>query len=116
MLTVVTPMQTSAARQRTQVYVWTAIIFVVYSILIALFKMKNRGTLRRLNCRLALLICYRRLSLLVAVLKSSLIVLQIFTMIALVYQSRTIIYICETARIKKVKKRVCKLMIQRNKI
>ncbi|KZP11962.1 oligosaccharyl transferase subunit OST3/OST6 family [Athelia psychrophila] len=43
MLTMVTPTQTSPARQRTQVYVWTAIIFVVYSILIALFKMKNRG-------------------------------------------------------------------------
>ncbi|KAF7964403.1 hypothetical protein HWV62_8521 [Athelia sp. TMB] len=43
MLTMVAPTQTSPTRQRTQIYVWTAIIFVVYSILIAFFKMKNRA-------------------------------------------------------------------------
>lgn len=43
MLTMVTPTQMSPTRQRIQVYVWTSVIFVVFSILIALFKIKNRG-------------------------------------------------------------------------
>jgi hypothetical protein len=45
MLALVTPLQTSARRQRTQVYLWSAVIFVVFSILVSIFKVKNRGTL-----------------------------------------------------------------------
>lgn len=44
MLTVVTPYQKSPARQRTQVYLWTFVNFLVFSILISLFRIKNRGT------------------------------------------------------------------------
>ncbi|KAJ7063323.1 hypothetical protein C8F01DRAFT_1250878 [Mycena amicta] len=43
MLVMVIPYQTSGQRQRLQVYLWTTIIMVVYSILIVLFKVKNRG-------------------------------------------------------------------------
>ncbi|KAJ7109393.1 oligosaccharyl transferase subunit OST3/OST6 family [Mycena epipterygia] len=43
MLTMVIPYQTSAQRQRFQIYLWSAIIMVVYSILVVLFKVKNRG-------------------------------------------------------------------------
>ncbi|KIJ69370.1 hypothetical protein HYDPIDRAFT_145351 [Hydnomerulius pinastri MD-312] len=43
MLTIVTPYQKSPARQRTQVYLWTAVNFVVFSILVSLFRVKNRG-------------------------------------------------------------------------
>jgi oligosaccharyltransferase complex subunit gamma len=43
MLTIVTPYQKSAARQRTQVYLWTFVNFLVFSILLSLFRMKNRG-------------------------------------------------------------------------
>ncbi|KAG8217540.1 hypothetical protein J3R82DRAFT_5689 [Butyriboletus roseoflavus] len=43
MLTIVTPYQKSPARQRTQVYLWTFVNFLVFSILISLFRIKNRG-------------------------------------------------------------------------
>ncbi|KAF7294920.1 hypothetical protein MIND_01030100 [Mycena indigotica] len=43
MLVMVIPYQTSGQRQRVQVYLWTTIIMLVYSILIVLFKVKNRG-------------------------------------------------------------------------
>jgi oligosaccharyltransferase complex subunit gamma len=43
MLTVVTPYQTSPSRQRAQIYLWTAVIFVMFSILISFFRVKNRG-------------------------------------------------------------------------
>ncbi|KAF8844944.1 oligosaccharyl transferase subunit OST3/OST6 family [Paxillus ammoniavirescens] len=43
MLTIVTPYQKSPARQRTQVYLWTAVNFIVFSILVSLFRIKNRG-------------------------------------------------------------------------
>ena len=43
MLTVVTPMQSSPARQRAQVYLWSGVILIVFSILISLFRVKNRG-------------------------------------------------------------------------
>ncbi|KIY70929.1 oligosaccharyl transferase subunit OST3/OST6 family [Cylindrobasidium torrendii FP15055 ss-10] len=43
MLTAVVPYQTSPGRQRVQVYLWTFVIMLVYSVLIALFKVKNRG-------------------------------------------------------------------------
>ncbi|KAJ6496693.1 hypothetical protein C8R47DRAFT_353361 [Mycena vitilis] len=43
MLTMVIPYQTSGHRQRFQIYLWSTIIMLVYSILIVLFKVKNRG-------------------------------------------------------------------------
>ncbi|KAI0831399.1 oligosaccharyl transferase subunit OST3/OST6 family [Trametes gibbosa] len=43
MLTVVTPYQTNAARQRLQVYLWSGVILVMFSVLISLFRIKNRG-------------------------------------------------------------------------
>ncbi|KAF7363462.1 hypothetical protein MSAN_01002000 [Mycena sanguinolenta] len=43
MLTTVIPYQATAQRQRFQIYLWTTIIMLVYSILIVLFKVKNRG-------------------------------------------------------------------------
>ncbi|KZT67725.1 hypothetical protein DAEQUDRAFT_745980 [Daedalea quercina L-15889] len=43
MLTLVVPRQTSPSRQRMQVYLWTGVIFVMYSVLVSLFKEKNRG-------------------------------------------------------------------------
>ncbi|OAX44674.1 hypothetical protein K503DRAFT_728980 [Rhizopogon vinicolor AM-OR11-026] len=43
MLIVVTPRQMSAVRQRTQVYLWTAVNFLVFNILISLFRVKNPG-------------------------------------------------------------------------
>ncbi|KAJ6596910.1 hypothetical protein DFH09DRAFT_1258647 [Mycena vulgaris] len=43
MLTMVIPYQTSAQRQRFQIYLWSTIIMLVYSILVVLFKVKNRG-------------------------------------------------------------------------
>lgn len=45
MLTLVTPLQSSPGRQRAQVYLWTGVILVVFSILISLFRVKNRGEL-----------------------------------------------------------------------
>ncbi|KAG0707730.1 hypothetical protein DFH29DRAFT_994754 [Suillus ampliporus] len=43
MLIVVTPRQMSPFRQRTQVYLWTAVNFLVFSILVSLFRIKNPG-------------------------------------------------------------------------
>ncbi|KAL4067650.1 hypothetical protein J3A83DRAFT_4097088 [Scleroderma citrinum] len=43
MLTVVAPRQMSPIRQRTQIYVWTAINFIVFSVLVSIFRVKNRG-------------------------------------------------------------------------
>jgi oligosaccharyltransferase complex subunit gamma len=43
MLIVVAPYQSSPQRQRAQVYLWTAVIMIIYSILISLFRVKNRG-------------------------------------------------------------------------
>ncbi|KAJ7285817.1 hypothetical protein C8J57DRAFT_1285867 [Mycena rebaudengoi] len=43
MLTMVIPYQATGQRQRFQIYLWTAVILAVYSILIVLFKAKNRG-------------------------------------------------------------------------
>ncbi|KAJ7155947.1 hypothetical protein C8R43DRAFT_416302 [Mycena crocata] len=43
MLIMVIPYQTSAQRQRFQIYLWGTIIMLVYSILIVIFKVKNRG-------------------------------------------------------------------------
>lgn len=44
MLIMVIPYQTSAQRQRFQIYLWSAVIMLVYSILVVIFKVKNRGT------------------------------------------------------------------------
>ncbi|KAL9715164.1 oligosaccharyl transferase subunit ost3/OST6 [Leucoagaricus gongylophorus] len=43
MLLLVVPTQTSPTRQRAQVYLWSAIIVIVYSLLLSLFRVKNRG-------------------------------------------------------------------------
>jgi hypothetical protein len=64
MLTLVTPTQMSPARQRVQVYVWTGVIFIIFSILISLFRIKNRGatfkfitfeySLMQFDCRISI--------------------------------------------------------------
>ncbi|KAI0720999.1 oligosaccharyl transferase subunit OST3/OST6 family [Cerioporus squamosus] len=43
MLTLVTPYQTHPFRQRLQVYLWSGVILVMFSVLISLFRVKNRG-------------------------------------------------------------------------
>ncbi|TFY64023.1 hypothetical protein EVJ58_g2907 [Rhodofomes roseus] len=43
MLTLVVPNQLSPSRQRMQIYLWTGVIFVMYSVLVSIFKEKNRG-------------------------------------------------------------------------
>ncbi|KAI0670289.1 oligosaccharyl transferase subunit OST3/OST6 family [Trametes maxima] len=43
MLTLVTPYQTNPARQRLQIYLWSGVILVMFSVLISLFRVKNRG-------------------------------------------------------------------------
>lgn len=65
MLTVVTPYTTSPSRQKAQVYLWSIVIFIMYSVLLSLFRMKNRGLSQRsFNCNTAHL--FRRLPLQVA--------------------------------------------------
>ncbi|CAL1704424.1 unnamed protein product [Somion occarium] len=43
MLTIVTPYTSSPKRQRAQVYLWSIVIFIMYSVLLSLFRVKNRG-------------------------------------------------------------------------
>lgn len=43
MLTIVTPYTSSPRRQRAQVYLWSFVIFIMYSVLVSLFRVKNRG-------------------------------------------------------------------------
>jgi hypothetical protein len=43
MLILVIPYQASAARQRVQVYLWSGVILLVYSVLVVIFRVKNRG-------------------------------------------------------------------------
>ncbi|KAF9075284.1 dolichyl-diphosphooligosaccharide-protein glycotransferase [Rhodocollybia butyracea] len=43
MLTMIVPYQSSPARQRVQVYLWSGVIMLVYSVLVTLFRVKNRG-------------------------------------------------------------------------
>ncbi|KAF4615316.1 hypothetical protein D9613_003071 [Agrocybe pediades] len=43
MLILVVPSQPSPSRQRMQVYLWTAVIMIIYSVLVSLFRVKNRG-------------------------------------------------------------------------
>ncbi|KAH6918572.1 dolichyl-diphosphooligosaccharide-protein glycotransferase [Coprinopsis sp. MPI-PUGE-AT-0042] len=43
MLILVVPLQKSASRQRLQVYIWTGVIIIIYSVLVSIFKVKNKG-------------------------------------------------------------------------
>lgn len=43
MLILVVPYQSSPQRQRVQVYIWTGVTMIVYSVLVSLFRVKNRG-------------------------------------------------------------------------
>ncbi|RDB21052.1 Dolichyl-diphosphooligosaccharide--protein glycosyltransferase subunit 3 [Hypsizygus marmoreus] len=43
MLILVVPRQTSPSRQRVQVYLWTGVFMIMYSMLVSLFRIKNRG-------------------------------------------------------------------------
>jgi hypothetical protein len=43
MLIMVVPYQTSPQRQRMQIYLWTAVIMIMYSVLVSLFRIKNGG-------------------------------------------------------------------------
>ncbi|TFK42567.1 oligosaccharyl transferase subunit OST3/OST6 family [Crucibulum laeve] len=43
MLIMIVPYQSSPYRQRMQVYLWTGVIMIIYSILVSLFRVKNRG-------------------------------------------------------------------------
>ncbi|KAF8163316.1 oligosaccharyl transferase subunit OST3/OST6 family [Crassisporium funariophilum] len=43
MLIMIVPYQSSPQRQRMQVYLWTGVIMLVYSVLVSLFRVKNRG-------------------------------------------------------------------------
>lgn len=39
----VVPYQTSPGRQQMQVWLWSATIFIIFSVLVSLFRVKNRG-------------------------------------------------------------------------
>ncbi len=43
MLTMVTPYQTSPGRQKAQIWLWNIVIFIMFSVLISIFRVKNRG-------------------------------------------------------------------------
>jgi oligosaccharyltransferase complex subunit gamma len=43
MLTLVAPLQTSPTRQRTQIYLWSGVIFILFSVLVSFFRVKNGG-------------------------------------------------------------------------
>ncbi|KXN89246.1 Dolichyl-diphosphooligosaccharide--protein glycosyltransferase subunit 3 [Leucoagaricus sp. SymC.cos] len=43
MLVLVVPSQSSPNRQRAQIYLWSAVIIIIYSVLVSLFRVKNRG-------------------------------------------------------------------------
>ncbi|KAG6850991.1 hypothetical protein H0H93_004478 [Arthromyces matolae] len=43
MLVMVVPYQSSPSRQRAQIYLWSAVFVLVYSVLVSLFRVKNRG-------------------------------------------------------------------------
>jgi oligosaccharyltransferase complex subunit gamma len=46
MLIVIIPRQSSPMRQKVQVYLWTAIVIIMYSVLVSIFRVKNRGEIR----------------------------------------------------------------------
>ncbi|TFK29952.1 dolichyl-diphosphooligosaccharide-protein glycotransferase [Coprinopsis marcescibilis] len=43
MLTVVVPYQQSPTKQRMQIWIWTGVIVIIYSVLVSVFRVKNRG-------------------------------------------------------------------------
>ncbi|KAI0273646.1 oligosaccharyl transferase subunit OST3/OST6 family [Gloeopeniophorella convolvens] len=43
MLTLVAPLQTSPTRQRAQIYLWSGVIMILFSVLVSFFRVKNRG-------------------------------------------------------------------------
>jgi oligosaccharyltransferase complex subunit gamma len=43
MLIVIIPYQSSPQRQRLQIYLWSVVIMLIYSVLVSLFTMKNGG-------------------------------------------------------------------------
>ncbi|KAE9391651.1 oligosaccharyl transferase subunit OST3/OST6 family [Gymnopus androsaceus JB14] len=43
MLTMIVPYQSSPARQRLQIYLWSGVLMLVFSVLVTLFRVKNRG-------------------------------------------------------------------------
>jgi len=43
MLIMIVPYQSSPQKQRMQVYLWSAVILIIYSVLVSLFRVKNRG-------------------------------------------------------------------------
>lgn len=43
MLILLVPQQSSPSRQRTQIYIWTALNFIMFSVLVSIFRVKNRG-------------------------------------------------------------------------
>ncbi|ETW85897.1 hypothetical protein HETIRDRAFT_432477 [Heterobasidion irregulare TC 32-1] len=43
MLTLVAPLQGSPSRQRTQIYLWSGVILILFSVLVSFFRVKNRG-------------------------------------------------------------------------
>jgi oligosaccharyltransferase complex subunit gamma len=43
MLIMIVPYQSSPHRQRMQVYLWWLVIIIIYSVLVSLFRVKNRG-------------------------------------------------------------------------
>ena len=49
MLINVVPLQKSVSRQTTQIYIWTAVIFILYSLLFSLFRIKNRGAFKLID-------------------------------------------------------------------
>ena len=43
MLTMVVPYQTSPKRQQAQIWLWSIVVFIMFSVLLSLFRVKNRG-------------------------------------------------------------------------
>jgi len=43
MLTLIVPMQQNPSKQRVQIYLWTAVIVIIFSVLVSIFRVKNRG-------------------------------------------------------------------------
>lgn len=63
MLILVIPYQSSPQRQRLQVYLWTGVIMIIYSVLVSLFRVKNRGEFALRSLDLELKCVSRRVSL-----------------------------------------------------
>ena len=64
MLILVVPYQSSPQRQRLQIYLWTGVILVMYSVLLSVFRIKNGGQLHFASLMsFGLLISHHRISL-----------------------------------------------------